>query len=349
VKIRYKLAQADRTESPKRAADGAGVQTAPPSSLLQFRLIADNADTNSPVDVMIESQGGRQPRRLRVLRPVLMDGSAVAHAGIQLETNGTRTIGIELTAEGGRRFESITASNIGRRIAIVAGGRVLSAPMIRSAVPGGELQITGNLSAAEADNLVTELNRMAATNGAIHASADGTRPTTNSIGWLRGTWIYDKEYSAQKTAELRAITTPPQKSIQDIVGGAQKSVETNKGMPDVAKLTGEMTAATAGIITTMKDALAIQFALDLLHGTQMTFDETEVRTFSRLSPPATMKYETIKVISPTAMEVHYATNGGAFFFREGERFRLDYKDPNPFAAFYFKRLQATNHTPEQKP
>ncbi len=126
---------------------------------LQFRLVALDADTNALVDVMMEPQGERPARRLRVLRPVLMDGSAVARAGIQLETNGSRTIGIELTAEGARRFESITASNVMRQLAIVSGGRVLSAPMILSAIPGGVLNLSGGRSATEVHQLVAELNR----------------------------------------------------------------------------------------------------------------------------------------------------------------------------------------------
>jgi hypothetical protein len=158
VRIRYKLVQGDRTESAKPAARAAPL-TGPPSSLLQFRLVADDADSAAPVDVMTESRGKGTSNSLRVLRTVFLDGSAVARAGIELETNGNRTIGIELTTEGARQFGAITAANINRKFAIITGGRVLSAPIIRSAISGGELQITGGMSADEVHKLVAELNR----------------------------------------------------------------------------------------------------------------------------------------------------------------------------------------------
>jgi predicted Ser/Thr protein kinase len=126
---------------------------------LQFRLVADDADAATPVDVMMESRGNGTSVPRRVLRTVLLDGSAVARAGFVLETNDHRTIGVELTTEGARQFGAITAANINRQLAIVSGGRVLSAPIIRTAITEGELQISGNMSAAERHKLVAELNR----------------------------------------------------------------------------------------------------------------------------------------------------------------------------------------------
>src|SRR6185503_319227 len=110
---------------------------------------------------------------------IVLDGSAVARAGIMLETNGDRTIGIELTTEGARQLGAITAANIGRQLAIIADGQVLSAPMIRSAISGGELQISGNLSSAEIHQLVATLNR---TNAQLHFAEPVERSVP--IHWL---------------------------------------------------------------------------------------------------------------------------------------------------------------------
>jgi hypothetical protein len=41
-------------------------------------------------------------------------------------------VGIEFTDEGARRFEKLTSSNIGRRLAILFDGKLISAPTIRS-------------------------------------------------------------------------------------------------------------------------------------------------------------------------------------------------------------------------
>ena len=166
---------------------------------------------------------------------------------------------------------------------------------------------------------------------------------------MRGTWIYDKEYSTKKTAELRAATASPQKSLQDVVNGIQKSGGTNAGVPDLAKITGDMTAATVGMMATMKDTMEQQLVLDVLSGTQLTFDETEVRSVSRLTAPTTMRYDEIKVINPTTIQVRWQGTNGGDYHLEGERYRIDVATPiGPFAV-YFKRLPSTNSIPDQKP
>jgi SecD/SecF fusion protein len=45
--------------------------------------------------------------------------------------------------EGGTAFAEITAANIGQRFAVVLDGEVLTAPVIQTAIPGGQGQITG--------------------------------------------------------------------------------------------------------------------------------------------------------------------------------------------------------------
>ena len=152
VTIRYKLVQSPRAGSAMPTA------SASPSSLLQFRLVADEGDTTAPTDVMMESRADGSSVPHRTLRTVLLDGSAVGRAGIGPETNGHSTIEIELTAEGARQFAAITAANVNRRLAIVSGGRVLSAPTIRTPITGGKLQVSGNMSSAEIRQLVATLN-----------------------------------------------------------------------------------------------------------------------------------------------------------------------------------------------
>ncbi|MEZ4308098.1 MAG: hypothetical protein R3F14_08645 [Polyangiaceae bacterium] len=49
---------------------------------------------------------------------------------------------VQLTPEGGERFQRATAANIQRRLAIVVRGRVLSAPVIQSEIGGGTVVIT---------------------------------------------------------------------------------------------------------------------------------------------------------------------------------------------------------------
>ena len=130
------------------------------SSLLQFRLVTTN--TNSPAEVLPQPQVDGRTNEWRVSREILMDDSAVARAGIQFGPDGRRTIGLQLTGEATERFASITASNINRQLAIVANGKVLSAPIVRTAISGGEMQISGAMTFSETHKLVAALNHTSA-------------------------------------------------------------------------------------------------------------------------------------------------------------------------------------------
>ena len=68
---------------------------------------------------------------------------------------------------GGIAFAAITAENIGERFAVVLDGAVLTAPVIQTAIPGGQGQITGEFTAEEAQTLAVLL-----TSGALPASLE---------------------------------------------------------------------------------------------------------------------------------------------------------------------------------
>lgn len=67
-------------------------------------------------------------------------------------------ISLEMNNEGSRKFETATANNIDRRLAIVLDDIVYSAPVIRDRISGGRAQITGRFSAQEAHELSIVLN-----------------------------------------------------------------------------------------------------------------------------------------------------------------------------------------------
>ena len=68
---------------------------------------------------------------------------------------------------GGMTFAEITAANIGARFAIVLDGEVLTAPVIQTAIPGGNGQITGDFTIEEAQTLAVLI-----TSGALPASLE---------------------------------------------------------------------------------------------------------------------------------------------------------------------------------
>jgi SecD/SecF fusion protein len=69
--------------------------------------------------------------------------------------------------QGSIAFAEITAANIGERFAVVLDGAVLTAPVIQTAIPGGQGQITGDFTVEEAQTLAVLL-----TSGALPASLE---------------------------------------------------------------------------------------------------------------------------------------------------------------------------------
>jgi predicted Ser/Thr protein kinase len=159
-----------------------------PASSLQFRLVLPDNST-APAD-WLPSASSRNPFRLS--RQVLLDDTAIARAGVDFDPNfGNRMIKVRFTDEGAKQFEAITATNIGHQLAIVFRGRVLSAPVIQSVIPGGECWVSGSMNAAEANEIADCLNRVATpTAGAWNFSPAEERilPFRTQPPWLFG-WL----------------------------------------------------------------------------------------------------------------------------------------------------------------
>jgi hypothetical protein len=73
-------------------------------------------------------------------------------------TGGGFEITVTFNETGSTRLAEITSANIGKRLAMIFDGKVLSAPFIMSQIHGKAV-ITGNLSAAEAGAIVKTLTR----------------------------------------------------------------------------------------------------------------------------------------------------------------------------------------------
>lgn len=79
--------------------------------------------------------------------------------GVELVDGPEVAIRITLTPEGTAKLTALTREAIGKRLAIYADGRVLSAPVVRDAITGDSLMITGNLTRKEAAELVAAFEK----------------------------------------------------------------------------------------------------------------------------------------------------------------------------------------------
>ena len=132
-------------------------KSAPPAGF-QFRWVAAEGDTDSPADLLLWTRDRSGEQKLRVLREVVLDGDDVASAGFTTDQPGEKVLVVFLTDQGVRKFAEATAKNVGRQLAIVWHGWVISAPVIASAITGRRVNINGLFSDAQAQQLLDVLN-----------------------------------------------------------------------------------------------------------------------------------------------------------------------------------------------
>jgi len=128
---------------------------------MNFHLVDQNA---SPYDVM---GGKRAPAGARLVytdtqpavpylirRRAMVSGERLVDAsiGFDPQTNAPE-VNFRFDSVGGKKFGEVTKANIGRPFAIVLDDKIISAPVIQSAILGGSGRITGNFSVQEANDL----------------------------------------------------------------------------------------------------------------------------------------------------------------------------------------------------
>jgi preprotein translocase subunit SecD len=87
-----------------------------------------------------------------------LDGTEFRSATVTLDEFGRPTVQINFNDEGAQLFQQLTASNIGKQIAIFVGGELISAPTVQAEIAGGTAVITGTYSIQEARLLAQDLN-----------------------------------------------------------------------------------------------------------------------------------------------------------------------------------------------
>jgi preprotein translocase subunit SecD len=99
---------------------------------------------------------GDAPLLLRE-EPLLRAGDMVEAQSSLDQHTGQPVVSFRFGAEGTRKFAEFTRDNIGRPLAIVVDGSVISAPIVQTPILGGVGQISGNLSAEDARQLADRI------------------------------------------------------------------------------------------------------------------------------------------------------------------------------------------------
>ncbi len=134
------------------------------TATLEVRLVDDSAEARSaeinagPVPFGAERYLERTGQAVIVKKQVLLTGENLTDAQPGFD-NQTQEAAVHLTldAKGARIFRDVTRENVGKRMAILlfekGKGEVVTAPVIRSEIGGGRVQISGRMSTTEANDV----------------------------------------------------------------------------------------------------------------------------------------------------------------------------------------------------
>jgi len=92
-----------------------------------------------------------------LLGKLYVGGKNLTKAETTFDQLGKAAVSISFNAEGAQLFDSATAMNVGKQIAIVLDDTVISAPVVQQRISGGNAQITGKFTVDEANRLAIML------------------------------------------------------------------------------------------------------------------------------------------------------------------------------------------------
>ena len=133
------------------------------TATLEVRMVDESTEARAaelgsgPVPFGAEKYLDRNGQAVIVKKQVVLTGENLTDAqpGFDGQTQEP-TVNLVLDAKGSRIFKDITRENVGKRMAIVlfekGKGEVVTAPVIRSEIGGGRVQISGRMTTMEAND-----------------------------------------------------------------------------------------------------------------------------------------------------------------------------------------------------
>lgn len=118
--------------------------------MLEFKLVKDEA---------YAATGTVSAADPRYFEATGLSGADLSRAALAFDpTTREAFVSVTFNDEGSRRFAEVTRANVGRAMAIVLDGAVISDPVIRDEITGGTAQISGGFTPEEAKALARDLN-----------------------------------------------------------------------------------------------------------------------------------------------------------------------------------------------
>ncbi|MDC0619324.1 protein translocase subunit SecD [Pelagibacteraceae bacterium] len=115
---------------------------------LNFRLVTENSEFGT------ERLASENAEKLNVSKRIIMSGENLIDAQPNINNqNNEPTVSFTLDRLGAQKFGRATTDNVGKRLAIVLDGEIVSAPSINEPITSGNGMISGNFSFQEATDL----------------------------------------------------------------------------------------------------------------------------------------------------------------------------------------------------
>ena len=133
------------------------------TATLEIRMVDDSPAAASAlaagtVPFGLERYLDRDGRPLLLRRQVILTGENLQDAQAGRDNQSQQpAVHLTLDGKGSRIFRDVTRDNVGKRMAIIlfekGKGEVVTAPVIRGEIPGGQVQISGSMTAEEAADI----------------------------------------------------------------------------------------------------------------------------------------------------------------------------------------------------
>ena len=128
---------------------------------MSFHLLAEDAGHGAAppgTKLLPSADSAHGGQKLAVRTRVELDGARLRDASANYNSQSADwVVHFAFDAAGAKRFAEITKANLGKPFAIVLDGKVISAPVIREPITGGQGQISGSFTAQSAHDLAVLL------------------------------------------------------------------------------------------------------------------------------------------------------------------------------------------------
>ena len=118
---------------------------------LTFQFVSNNENDSFGTEIL---KFDNMLEEAIVSKRIILNGDNLVDAKPRMDTQNNETIvSFTLDRVGAKKFGKATTENVGKQLAIILDGKIISAPSIREPIIGGSGQITGNFTFQSATDL----------------------------------------------------------------------------------------------------------------------------------------------------------------------------------------------------